>query len=166
MKTILLPLMMPWFHWFEFGVISKQLGTWNFWERKSIFYLEIRLDDSLPFELTSLFIEQFIEILSLILASLIVIVSLLHGNRKALERGLPEALKEPRKQLKIFEMCWNFEMCWIFGYWIFFYLLFGCPTANFGALLRGQLYALNFNRCVLSNFDPKVTMSLVTRQGL
>ena len=46
-----------------------------------------------------------------------------------------------------------------------FYLLFGCLTANFGPLLRGQHHVPKVNHCVLSMFDAKVTRSLVTRLG-
>ena len=37
----------------------------------------------------------------------------------------------------------------------FFYLLFGCPTANFGLLSRGQDHSPNVNYCVLSTFNMK-----------
>ena len=33
-----------------------------------------------------------------------------------------------------------------------FYLLFGCPMDNFGALLRGETYSSNINHCVFINF--------------
>ena len=33
---------------------------------------------------------------------------------------------------------------------VFFYLLFGCPTVNFGLLLRGQFHSPNVNHFVLS----------------
>ena len=31
----------------------------------------------------------------------------------------------------------------------FFYLLFGCPTANFRPLLRGQPHSTNLNQCII-----------------
>ena len=37
---------------------------------------------------------------------------------------------------------------------IFFQLLFGCPTASFGPLLRGQPHSLNCNDCVIQ-FQPE-----------
>ena len=47
-----------------------------------------------------------------------------------------------------------------------FYMLFGCPTANFGSLPRGQPHELDVNHCVSDNsFDPRVTGRLVTRFG-
>ena len=36
----------------------------------------------------------------------------------------------------------------------FFKLLFGCPTVNFGLLLKGQPYSPDFSHCVL-HFWPK-----------
>lgn len=39
--------------------------------------------------------------------------------------------------------------------WIF--ILFSCPTANFGPVLSGYPHHPNINHCVYSNLDPKVT---------
>ena len=50
------------------------------------------------------------------------------------------------------------------GQKIFFKLLFGCPTANFGPLSRGSL-THPMLIAVFYIFDPKVTGSLVTRLG-
>ena len=36
----------------------------------------------------------------------------------------------------------------------FFYLLFGCPTANFGPLSRGQPHSPNVNHCSI-HFQPQ-----------
>ena len=41
-------------------------------------------------------------------------------------------------------------------------LLFGCPTANFEPLPKGQPHYLDVNHCAFYNFDPKVTRRLVT----
>ena len=47
---------------------------------------------------------------------------------------------------------------------VFFYLLFGCPTANFEPFSRGQPHKTNVNHCVFFNyFDARVTGSLVTK---
>ena len=46
-----------------------------------------------------------------------------------------------------------------------FKLLFGCPTVNFGSLLRGKPLSLDVHHFVLSMFDLKVTGFLVTRLG-
>ena len=43
---------------------------------------------------------------------------------------------------------------------VLFYLLFGCPTANWRSLLMGQPCSSNINHCVLPIFDQKVTGSL------
>ena len=160
MKTILLPLMMPWFHWFEFGVISKQLGTWNFWERKSVystgdqawwfpsFWIDFSVYWAIHWDTESN-------------TSIINCNSIFTPwKSESFGERFAGSLERTTQATKDF---WNVLKFWILD---FFYLLFGCPTANFGALLRGQLYALNFNHCILSNFDRKVTMSLVTRQGL
>ena len=45
----------------------------------------------------------------------------------------------------------------------FFQLLFGCPTANFGPLSRGQPHQPDVNHCILFLFDPKVSGTLVAR---
>ena len=46
----------------------------------------------------------------------------------------------------------------------FFYLLFGCCTANFGPQLRGEPHLPNVNHSI-TYFDLIVTRSLVTRFG-
>ena len=46
-----------------------------------------------------------------------------------------------------------------------FVFLFGCPTANFGLLLRGHHHSSCFNHCIFTQLDLKVTRSLMTRLG-
>ena len=41
-----------------------------------------------------------------------------------------------------------------FNFFFFFQLLFGCPTANFGPLSRGQPHSPDVNHCVL-HFRPE-----------
>ena len=52
----------------------------------------------------------------------------------------------------------------LFGMFFFFKLLFGCPTANFGPLSRGQPHSPDVNHCVL-HFRPEGHRSLVMRLG-
>ena len=60
-------------------------------------------------------------------------------------------------------LSFDFATCSLFSsiitliFYFFFYLLFGCPTANFGSLSRVQHHSPNVNHCLLSMFDPKVT---------
>ena len=42
-------------------------------------------------------------------------------------------------------------------------LLFGCPTANFEPLPKGQPLYLDVNQCAFYNFNPKVTIDLAMR---
>ena len=44
-----------------------------------------------------------------------------------------------------------------------FFMLFGCPTANFGPFLRILLETPYVNHCAFTIFDLKVTGSLVMR---
>ena len=45
-------------------------------------------------------------------------------------------------------------------------LLFGCTTANFEPLPKGQPHYIDVNHCAFYNFDPKVTRRLVSMQRL
>ena len=47
----------------------------------------------------------------------------------------------------------------------FFYLVFGCPTANFGSLSRGKPISSNVDHNVVSVFDRRVTSNRAARLG-
>ena len=46
--------------------------------------------------------------------------------------------------------------------YVFFYLLFGCPSANFGTLWRGGAHSFDVNHCVVFSYS-KFTSILVMR---
>ena len=48
----------------------------------------------------------------------------------------------------------------------YLYLLFGSHTTTLRSLLRGQPHSPDFNHCVFTSFDPKVTWSLVASLGV
>ena len=48
----------------------------------------------------------------------------------------------------------------------YLYLLFGSHTNTLRSLLRGQPHSPDFNHCVFTSFDPKVTWSLVASLGV
>ena len=67
----------------------------------------------------------------------------------------------------------QFQFCWVlalsrrshihadlFNSYLF-YLRFGCPTANFGWLLRRQPHSPHFSHSIFIFFDSKVTRNLI-----
>ena len=48
----------------------------------------------------------------------------------------------------------------------YLYLLFGSHTNTLRSLFRGQPHSPDFNHCVFTSFDPKVTWSLVASLGV
>ena len=52
-------------------------------------------------------------------------------------------------------------MYWYLVITVFFFLLFGCPTANFGPLSRWRPHLSDVNHCVLSGVYAKVTGNVV-----